>query len=143
MKRLSLGILMLISIAFCALLDGYSRPISVDDDVGDHVTIVMDDFQLPVFQDNTATSNDIRLNESRWNYPGASTFSVPTVSSEISYAQTYDFYMIRPARNDLSGEQPTIRLCNDHYRVVNTSTTANYGIEVLGIGELFASPDVK
>ena len=146
MKRfLSIGILILFSAVLLAIQTVFSSPVLVDDDVGYSVELTMDDFDQHISVDGVQTTNEtIRLQESRWNYPGASTFSVPTVSSEISYAQTYDFYIIRPAGRNLIDETITIRLCDQHYQVkVNASTTGYHGMEVLGIGKSFMSPDVK
>ena len=95
MKRLSLGILMLISIAFCALLNGYSNPISVDDDVGNHFTIVDDaNIQLPIFQDQTNVQTGLYKMESRWNYPGSSLSSVPSAVGQPLPSFERDFYIM-------------------------------------------------
>lgn len=99
MKRLSLGILMLISIAFCALLNGYSNPISVDDDVGNHFTIVDDaNIQLPIFQDQTNVQTGLYKMESRWNYPGSSMYSVPSAVGQPLPSFEREYYMISEER---------------------------------------------
>lgn len=144
-KILSIGVLMFISVTFCALLIGYSAPISVDDDVGATIILVNDDFYQPLIQNQFIVNEQMWIQESRWNYPGT-TYNVANVFGEVYHAEAYNLYYVNQAWSypvfvEQIYTQPT-RLYNLTNMEKNTMFKS-FNWEVIGTGEFFSSSDVK
>jgi len=150
-KRISIGILMFISVTFFALLIGYSAPISIDDDVGQTTILVSDDFYQPIIQDQFENmTTRLYIEEGRWNFPSSTTYNVLDVFTEPTYINVHDIYYENKAwdspmyvNNTMFIEQIFTQPLNSPSPDRINSPFNDYGWEVLGVGELFPSTDVK